>query len=461
MSGPKAYEIEALRLILQRQTATQVKALKLAIARWQEEQQRTGNSAEDFQASTAKVLKEIEDLGSRNQWREALQVATQYRTFFEQEAEQARTRWMDQRRKAVERVRRLQSLAVSLLQECEDKGIETPEAIRDAARHGVREGADTASLDAAIAQVMATLDAQVEETVFSRPEVQAFASALADGKTTSYESWLQDYQRNQPEDKLRSQLDALLAGVRLWCSESQWESFEQEARNLYCIEDTGAQTMRINSLILKVSQAKCEFEEAREARELLEAALAELEAFTSEDALRWKQNIERAIGVAPLAVAQKMYREVESFCAAEAKAVEAAARRQAVLSSLAELGYEVEEGMETALAEDGRIVMRESMGSGYGLELTVPKQGQLIGTRVVAFRNPGTGSKVRDKEKEESWCSTFAELRKKLEEEGFTGEFKSAKEPGQVAVKEMEVTEADEQRGTTQQPKLRQMKPGQ
>ena len=47
----------------------------------------------------------------------------------------------------------------------------------------------------------------------------------------------------------------------------------------------------------------------------------------------------------------------------------AEARRKAILNGLAQLGYEVHEGMETAWANDGQIVAKKPSLPGYGVEI--------------------------------------------------------------------------------------------
>src|SRR5690606_16527562 len=47
----------------------------------------------------------------------------------------------------------------------------------------------------------------------------------------------------------------------------------------------------------------------------------------------------------------------------------ALARREAMLAGLASLGYEVREGMATAWAETGKVVLQKTAAPGYGVEL--------------------------------------------------------------------------------------------
>ena len=55
--------------------------------------------------------------------------------------------------------------------------------------------------------------------------------------------------------------------------------------------------------------------------------------------------------------------------------IAATARRKAVLGGLAALGYEVRETLATALAREGRIVVRKPGTQDYGVELAAPVDG--------------------------------------------------------------------------------------
>ena len=54
-----------------------------------------------------------------------------------------------------------------------------------------------------------------------------------------------------------------------------------------------------------------------------------------------------------------------------------------MLEGLAALGYEVREGMATALAEKGRIVVRKPAATDYGIELGAPQGAARLQVRVV------------------------------------------------------------------------------
>ena len=108
--------------------------------------------------------------------------------------------------------------------------------------------------------------------------------------------------------------------------------------------------------------------------------------------------------------AESLAADAEAWCAGEAKREDARLRREAVLNALSQLGYEAREGMAVAWAEGGRIVLRKPSDTNYGVELMSPGDAAALQAQVVAFDYParGEGSRLRDKEVEESWCSEAA-----------------------------------------------------
>ena len=82
-------------------------------------------------------------------------------------------------------------------------------------------------------------------------------------------------------------------------------------------------------------------------------------------------------------------------------------RRSAVLDSLAELGYEVQEGLETGLVQGGKLVVRKADEDEYAVELVVNNDCSLVQTAVIRYaakleRSPY--QHLRDREREETWC---------------------------------------------------------
>ncbi len=97
----------------------------------------------------------------------------------------------------------------------------------------------------------------------------------------------------------------------------------------------------------------------------------------------------------------------------------ARARREAVLTGLAALGYQVSEGMETAWVQGGRVVLRHGTRPDYGVELASPTDTERLQVRAVAFRSAeAPADLVRDSDAETLWCGDLHALEARLAASG-------------------------------------------
>ena len=92
------------------------------------------------------------------------------------------------------------------------------------------------------------------------------------------------------------------------------------------------------------------------------------------------------------------------------------ARRRAILKGLSELGYEVREGMETAWADSGRVVLKKPSLPGYGVEIGGAADATRLQVRAVALSaGRDTG---RDRDVETIWCGDFGKLQVLISDKG-------------------------------------------
>ncbi|MFK5924755.1 MAG: hypothetical protein QM496_21465 [Verrucomicrobiota bacterium] len=149
------------------------------------------------------------------------------------------------------------------------------------------------------------------------------------------------------------------------------------------------------------------------------------------DLADWEKRFEQGDGIRAVEVE-------EAIEEANAAAAAAVARRE-VLTALQSVGYELRSGMETAFVRDGKIVVRKPNDGDYGVELSTLPQGgvNLIRTRVVRLRGheaQTADERLRDKEREESWCSEREGMAERLLQSGIKSEIKTAREAGESAV---------------------------
>ena len=182
------------------------------------------------------------------------------------------------------------------------------------------------------------------------------------------------------------------------------------------------------------------------AKAAVEAALVEIEPLSSPDAEDWRTKLRAALEQPILtAESQTLAESARTWLAQENAREDTREQRVAVLRALAELGYEVREGMVAAWTEQGRVVVHKPNEPLYGVEFSAPDTGNAFQTRVVAAGEQ-TRTNQRDREVEETWCSEFARLRAILAEDGFETNLAKAHEPGAIPIKEVASREAQSPR---------------
>ena len=149
--------------------------------------------------------------------------------------------------------------------------------------------------------------------------------------------------------------------------------------------------------------------------------------------------------------------EVKAASAEAETSLAANARRQAILSALLGLGYEVDEGMETAWAEDGHLVLRNAARPDYGVEITGSAETERLQMRAVAFDDGDAGSidALRDRDAETIWCGEVGALRQRLAQAGTDLDIVRARAIGEVPLKRVEGRKNEKQRRATRTPKAR------
>jgi hypothetical protein len=124
-------------------------------------------------------------------------------------------------------------------------------------------------------------------------------------------------------------------------------------------------------------------------------------------------------------------------------------RRQAIFESLAELGYRVSEELQTAEVRQSSLVLHKSQDQDYGLEIAFNEDLGLVQTQLVRYSSsPESTSqqKLRDREREEAWCSDHDRLLASMTRQGFQVSFKSKVPPGAAPMKLIQSAGADEAR---------------
>jgi len=206
---------------------------------------------------------------------------------------------------------------------------------------------------------------------------------------------------------------ALLSEFELEADQDATAVFRKRWGLLYQEPDVKLRGLRRDSLERDLSAALSEVRERAQHVQTMIAFASEWEVLNPRKEPPWAQALQAAAqSLAGLRVAVKGARaELE----VERQRQAVVARREAILKELAALGYEVREGLQTALAKDGKVVLRKAAHPDYGVEVIAPDKGDKLAFRAVTF---GQGSaprnKARDADMEVLWCSDFEKMRADL-----------------------------------------------
>ncbi|GAC1043876.1 hypothetical protein [Rhizobium sp. No.120] len=341
--------------------------------------------------------------------------------------------------KASERTKekRLRAAAATLSRMLGERQMPIPPELATPARHSVQE------LEAAISKALEAVSPPQQAVEPSQRQRELAAALSQDEERTTFAAWLES--RGDDSDPklaaLERQLDELKA-----LDLSTAAVFTERVRSI-SDEPPSRHSLLIDSLTVDVASAKRDARERLTLRIELASLRAQLALVEDGAALRQLEEIDRLGSDNPSATELKSMIEASSSLVESLRKAKAERdRRRVLLSGLAELGYEVKEGMETAWVENGRIVLRRSTDPDTGVELGGNPQAALQ-MRAVAFESATSPHNIaNDVKAETKFCDDIAQLRSKLASTGTEFAVVKALGVGATPVKTIVVDDERERR---------------
>jgi hypothetical protein len=434
MSGPKVIVIvtrEEIEAICRGHIA-QVEA---AIARVVAALKKHGMGTEDKLAGLEKQRTLLLQSFAAERFMEVQKLAPALVEFCVTEVARIEERAVKAAEAARNRGRQLADAARGIIELRERQKLPIAEDLRATARGAAN--ASSSELD----RMQASLDAAFRELTKASASISKDAEALA-GRLgvgaigTSVQEWLA---RNPPKiDEKEQRLDKVLAELRVVSNATVYESFAARAAE---IAESGRdrRALLTDSLIMEAAAASARAKEMMKLQLRLEALRGELSTLPGETKAALAR-IDGALGTDPAAL-KTAIGEAEAFITAAKRELAAKARRKAILEALATLGYEVREGMATAWAKDGRIVVRKPGETDYGVQLSAPEDLSKLQVQLVGSDQPASPrDKTRDRDREISWCSDLAGLKALFAAAGGDLSVAHAIAPGEHPVKTVSST---------------------
>lgn len=432
--------LEAVRRRRQRESLVRIRELRDLVADWRTALQQTGVLTDTLSTEAESILARMESLREREQWEPLFKELSARQAFFKDSVVNAEQICIAKRASLRERRRRLDLGMAMLGRELQAVGGVCPPELQAGFVNEKPDEAELSKLEALLRDTFKHLPGQVESEAMMTAQQQELATALRDPRANplKFEDWLLARSGENAEHRNKNdRLARALAELELLAHAESAAPLLEKARRIASEPSVDRRELLTDSLLIEADELCRAVCERKDAKEKLLQSIAALEPFRSPEADAWRLRLHSAMENPSLKAVMELVAAAGKWCEAEAAREEAALRREVVLKVLAALGYEVREGMTTAWAENGRVIVRKPSDPNYGVELASASAGAAVQARVVAFGGAErpTQSEQRDREVEVSWCADFQELRKLIEAEGIVPTLLQAKAPGEIPVK--------------------------
>jgi hypothetical protein len=303
----------------------------------------------------------------------------------------------------------------------------------DLSAEGVRKLEETEAGFAAAELALANAQRELEKDLAAtQKRLLSEKLGLGQARTVTIAEFLAKNPRPAPApdadaDRMAEKLDELIAKIGVLQDTAGWAELMRRADQVRAEEESPRRRSLYEGLVIEASRRLKELRAVEKWLLGVDELLADAAPFagTAVDAivseLRELRRAGRAVDLAPwrarLAEAQ----------VTERARMERERKRQAVLESLAELGYETSEGMGTALVQAGKLVLRRPGEADYAVEVVTNRDLSLLQTEVIRFGETEAATeqeRLRDQEQEVKWCSAHDALRDKLAKRGLTSSVK-------------------------------------
>lgn len=333
-------------------------------------------------------------------------------SFLQSDQEARLVRAATERAKARAEQSQTEAVAASVLKALQRREAVIPADLRVALEDAAAGRSDGA---AAISRAFTLLSGEKNTAISDNQRRLADALKETDDRQ-SFAQWLSN-QGGGVEDEGFTRLYLRIAELAMILGERATTEFEERLRRISSSEPS-RRALLIDSLEVDLAQAVAGAKERAAVQSRLRMLAAELSQFGAESLEVLARAIEARIDDQVEALIEL---EKEATTALNRSREEAAAqaKRTAILMGLGALGYQVSEGLETAWARDGKVVIKRASPSDYGVEIGGRADSGRVQIRTVAFRNADTpADEARDRDAETTFCGDVTKLQARFAETG-------------------------------------------
>jgi hypothetical protein len=308
---------------------------------------------------------------------------------------------------------RTEAVATSVLKALERRGEFVPADLRVALEDAAAGRSDG---EAAISRAFTLLSSEKNTVISDNQRRLADALKETDDRQ-SFAQWLAT-QAGGVEDEGSTRLYFRIAELAVILGEGATTEFEERLRRISASEPSSRRALLIDSLEVDLAQAVTKAKERATVQSRLRMLAAELSQMGTESLAVIARTIEARVDD-PFEALIALEEEATSALNHSREEVAAQAKRLAMLKGLAALGYQVSEGLETAWARDGKVIIKRASQPDYGVEIGGRSDSGRVQMRTVAFRNAGTpADESRDRDAETIFCGDVTKLQTRFAETG-------------------------------------------
>jgi len=438
MSGPKVVRIVTREEIIAI-CEGHLQRLERAVERWQTQATRLGELSEQERSASRERHARLRALLAEDRLAElqkAVPVEIEHlRRDLEEREERAIIRAAERR----QRDRRVRENAETLLGALQANPNSADQALLESLLQ-MASGASREDAERLLAEGFAHLSNADEEPTLSDTQRALAQQLKVDEPEVSLREWIAAREPDATRDVRLLRIDRHIMELQLLQDAERAAPFLLVLERAETETDAKRRNLLLDSLVLDLAASTRNFRRRRECLEQLQDLASEANTYAGIEHATLLDQVSACTTDTDLSVTTGLIEQCKTLIASHLQGQAALARREAVLGGLASLGYEVREGMATAWAETGKVVLRKAATPGYGVEVGGKADNGRLQVRAVALSSDR--DKARDRDIETIWCSEFQRLQALLKDKGSELLIERALSVGEVPLKETNVSEA-------------------
>lgn len=450
MSGPKVVRIVTREEIIAI-CEGHLQRLERAVERWQTQATRLGELSEQERSATLERHARLRALLAEDRLAElqkAVPVEIEHlRRDLEDREERAIIRAAERR----QRDRRVQENAETLLNALQANPESCDQALLESLSR-LASGANREDAERLLAEGFTHLTKTTKRPALSDTQRALAQQLKVDEPEVSLRDWIAAREPDATRDVRLLRIDRHIVELQLLQGAERAAPFLLALERAETETDAKRRNLLLDSLVLDLAASTRNLRHQRECLEQLQDLASEVKTYTGIEHATLLGHIGACTTDTELSITTGLIEQCKTLIASHLQNQAALARREAVLDGLASLGYEVREGMATAWAEAGKVVLRKAATPGYGVEVGGKADNGRLQVRAIALSSDR--DKARDRDIETIWCGEFQRLQALLKDKGSELLIERALSVGEVPLKETNISELGVETSAAQQKTL-------